>query len=274
MFKYILFLLFVISFNACAGDNETIDIRYLVVDTLGKTSSDQQKISAALNAYTNTLNEYFTNSQVALTAEVVDISFIPIESDHAEIILQNMQEEREGFANMFSDARRLGADYTFAITQHLLIQGQSRCGRAIAVNQSIAAISSTRSAFAVVNFACGAHTIAHELGHLMGLNHGDLVNRCDPNHGHSNALTPYAKGFGEGNCDGIFQPGEFGDIMIGGWMTTISGKGKKNLPIYSNPRITDERCGQQHRCGDPENGDAARTLNEYAKYYSGHETKP
>ena len=273
MLKRALSLLFVISLNACAG-NETIDIRYLVVDTLGKTPGDQQKVSGALHAYTDTLNEYFTNSEVALRAEVADISFIAIDTDESLAILKNMQEEREGFANMFSEAHQLGADYTFAITQRLLIDGQSRCGRAIAVNQSIAAISSTRTAFAVVNYACGAHTIAHELGHLMGLNHGDLVNRCNPNHRHSKALTPYAKGFGEGNCDSVFQEGEFGDIMVGGWMTTISGKGRKNLPIYSNPRITDERCGQQHRCGDPESGDAARTLNEHAKHYSGHESKP
>ena len=268
---YYAFLVSLWLYNS--ANAETIDIRYLVADDLGSTPTAQQTVTASLSRYTEELNQYYRNSKVHLTAHMLNVTFVPIDELEAEDILDDMQHENAGFADLFSTAHQIGADYTFAVTKELLIRGQARCGRAFAVNQTLPAISSTRSAFAVVNFACGAHTIAHELGHLMGLNHGALVDQCQPNHGHTAALTPYATGYGKGNCDRQYQKGEFGDIMVGGWMDTISGKGKKNLPLYSNPLLKDARCGTQQICGDPTIGDAARTLNEYAKYYAGHENR-
>lgn len=44
------------------------------------------------------------------------------------------------------------------------MQGKPGCGRAYAVNQSVEAISSTRKAFAVVNFVCGAHARGSRVG--------------------------------------------------------------------------------------------------------------
>lgn len=40
--------------------------------------------------------------------------------------------------------------------------------------------------------------------------------------------------------------------------------------MFSNPLIHDERCGPNKTCGDPLSGDAARALNENARYYASH----
>jgi len=253
---------------------ETIGIRFVVSNDLGRTALQRQKTETKLKEYVTGLNERYRNSEVALNAEIAQIEFVRIEETEGIRIINDMAHERNGFEAMFKKAHDFGADYTIAITDKLLMNGKPVCGRAYAVNQSIAAISDPRKAFAVVHFACGAHTIAHELGHLMGLNHGTLVDFCNPKRGHTSAIAPYANGYAEGNCDGKPQPGEFGDIMVGGRMKEIMGDDKGNLPIFSNPRIHDERCGTKKTCGDPVIGDAARALNENAHYFASHKKQP
>lgn len=250
---------------------ETIGIRFVVSDDLGRGKTHQQSTQAALERYVAELNGYYRSSEVALRAEIVDIEFSRIEAVEAVQILDDMAHERNGFTAMFQRADEFGADYTVAVTSNMLIRGKRLCGRSYAVNQTLEAISATRKAIAVVNFVCGAHTLAHELGHLMGLNHGSPVDLCQPKKGHTSAITPFANGYAVGNCDGKPQPGEFGDIMVGGWMGKINGNDKSSLRIFSNPRIHDERCGAAKTCGDAAIGDAARALNENARYYAAHE---
>jgi hypothetical protein len=249
---------------------ENIGIRFMVSDDLGVTEAQRKSTQSKLKTYVDVLNGYYRNSEVALKAEIVQIEFVRIASADDIRIIDDMADERNSFEGMFRKALDSGADYTITIVSKLMIQGKPGCGRAYAVNQSIAAISDPRKAFAVVHFACGAHTIAHELGHLMGLNHGTLVDFCNPKMGHTSAIAPYANGYAEGNCDGKPQPGEFGDIMVGGRMREIMGNDKGNLPLFSNPRIHDERCGKNKTCGDPATGDAARALNENAHYFASH----
>ena len=250
---------------------ETIGIRFIVSEDLGRSIEQQKTTETMLKKYVMELNGYYRNSEVSLNAEIVQIVFSRIEAVEDLQILDDMAHERNGFTDMFQKANEFGADYTVAIAHKLLTQGNPGCGRGYAVNKTVAEISSTRRAFAVVNFVCGAHTLAHELGHLMGLNHGTLVDLCNPNQGHTTAIAPYANGYGEGNCDGKPQTGEFGDIMVGGHMREIMGNDKASLPMYSNPRIHDDRCGKNRTCGDPVIGDAARALNENAHSYASHE---
>jgi len=249
---------------------ETIRIRFIVSDYLGITETQLKRTQSKLKTYVDVLNGYYRNSKVDIKAEIAQIEFIRIDSVGDTQIIEDMAHERNGFEYMFRKQHDSGADYTIAMVSKLMILGKPGCGRAYAVNKSIAAISDPRKAFAVVHFDCGAHTIAHELGHLMGLNHGTLVDFCNPKMGHTTAITPYANGYAEGNCDGKPQPGEFGDIMVGGRMKEIMGDDKGNLPIFSNPRIHDERCGKKKTCGDPAIGDAARALNENAHYFASH----
>lgn len=253
---------------------ESIGIRFIVSQDLGSTAAQQQQTRHMLAQYVAGLNERYRNSEINLTAEVVQIEFSRITSTNDVQIIGDMEQQRNGFEALFSKAYTYGADYTVAMVGKLLINGEPGCGRAYAVNQSVEAIADPRKAFAVVNFFCGAHTLAHELGHLMGLNHGTQVDSCNPNKGHTSAITPYANGYATGNCDGKLQPGEFGDIMVGGHMRAITGNDKSNLPLFSNPRLHDARCGFNQTCGDPLTGDAARALNENAHYYASHKTHP
>lgn len=257
--------------SRAVAEDVTIGIRFVVSDDLGKSATQQHVILEKLESYVAELNGYYRNSKVVLHAEIVDVEFSRIEAVDVMQILDDMAHEQNGFDVMFKKADEFGADYTVAMTSQLMIHGKPGCGRAYAVNQSVEAIASTRKAFAAVNFVCGAHTLAHELGHLMGLNHGTLVDFCHPKMGHTSAINPYANGYAVGNCDGKPQSGEFGDIMVGGHMREIIGNGKASLPIFSNPRIRDQRCGINSTCGDVAIGDAARTLNENAHYYAAHE---
>lgn len=252
---------------------ETIGIRFIVSDDLGLTATQQKNTRETLEKYVVTLNDYYRNSEVALKAEIVQIEFSRITAVSDIQIINDMAHERNGFEAMFKKAYQYNADYTIAMVSKLLMEGKPGCGRAYAVNLSIAAISDPRSAFAVVNFVCGAHTLAHELGHLMGLNHGTQVDTCNPGMGHATAIAPYANGYASGNCDGKLQAGEFGDIMVGGHMREIMGNDKGNLPLFSNAHLHDERCGVNKICGDPAIGDAARALNENAHYYASHKVR-
>lgn len=245
---------------------ETIGLRFVLADTLKRPG-----VEAKLAEWVETLNGYYRDSEVNLRAEIVAVDFAVIGEREVLPLLDDMARERNGFEGLFRSADEFGADYTVALVNHLLIRGKRGCGRAWAVNKTLEAASSTRTAFAAMDFACGAHTLAHELGHLMGLNHGSLVDRCEPGKGHVSALAPYANGYAFGNCDGRPQPGEFGDIMVGGWMKAVNGNGKSHLPLFSNPRIRNARCGTGGVCGDPASGDAARALNEHAHLYAGHE---
>ena len=250
---------------------ETIGIRFIVHDEISQTDADKKTVQEKLQRDVFLLNSYFRNSEVNLTAEIVNISFSKIEAIEAVTILADMSLEQNGFSGLFARASEFGADYTLAITGNLMINGRRGCGRAIGVNKTVAEISSTRRSLAVLDYACGAQTLAHELGHLMGLNHGNAVDACSPGRGHTTALKPYANGYGEGECNGKSGPEKFGTIMVGGWMKEINGNGHSSLPMFSNPRIRDLRCGKSGVCGDPMIGDAARVLNEHAKYYAAHE---
>ncbi|MBF0342031.1 MAG: hypothetical protein HQL95_13870, partial [Magnetococcales bacterium] len=248
-----------------------IGLRFVASQELGRDATKQHAFREKLTAHVVQLNRYYRESQVEMQADIVSVDFAEIASVEATEILADMRQERNGFARLFAAASHWGADFTVAVTGKLTLQGKPGCGRAWAVNQTREAISSTRNALMVYNPVCGAHTLAHELGHLMGLNHGPLVDGCEPGRGHAAAIAPYANGYGVGNCDSKPQPGEFGTIMVGGWMGRVMGNDKASLPLFSNPRIKDPRCGIRQVCGDPQTGDAARTLNENAHLYAAHE---
>lgn len=249
---------------------ESIGLRFMVDSELGRSATQRQTTGATLARYVAELNGYFSDSLVNLRAEIVDIEFSRFASDDVMQLLTDMEHEQHGFERLFSKANELGADFTVGISGKLMMRGKRGCGRAYAVNKTVAEISSTRRAFAVIDFACGAHTLAHELGHLMGLNHGSLVAQCQPKMGHTTAIAPYANGYAIGPCNGQWSPAKFGTIMVGGWMREINGN-QKSVPLFSNPRLRDARCGENMICGDPLLADEARALNENAHHYAAHE---
>ncbi|MBF0613907.1 MAG: hypothetical protein G8237_02065 [Magnetococcales bacterium] len=248
-----------------------IGIRFVVDHALENHTAKQSSIQTQLSEHVHTLNRFLRESAVWIQADIVHIDFRHIQSVEAVEILNDMRAERHGFEGLFHHADRWGADVTVAVVKKLTLRGQPGCGRAWAVNKTLSALATTANSLMVYHPICGAHTLAHELGHLMGLNHGHLVDRCQPNQGHASAITRYANGFAVGNCDGQPQPGEFGTIMVGGWMKQIMGNDKASLPLFSNPRLQDARCGLSGICGDPEYSDEARALNEHARHFAGHE---
>lgn len=263
----LIFALLTWSVSVCG---QVIGLRFVVDGRTASTTQQRQLVVDRLHKQVDELNEYYANSQVVLRAGVVDVSFLPILSGDAIDILEDMKFERRGFERLFDRANEMGADYTIAVATSLTLRGRPSCGRAYAVNQTLAAISTTRTAFLVMGSTCKAQTLAHELGHLMGLNHGTLIAECTGKRTHQSAIASYANGWGQGNCDGKPQEGEFGTIMVGGYMKHVDGR-NGGLPMFSNPRIEDARCGPTRRCGDALRGDSARVLNEYARVYAAHE---
>ena len=261
-------LLWLIGSNNLFAQN--IGLGFWVDEKIAQTSAQKQALENRLDQQVTELNTYFSNSLVDLTAEIVNIQYVGIEQTDAVKIVDDMVTERNGFAGLFAKADEYGADYSFAIVDNLILRGQQNCGRGFAVNKTLNEITSLRRSVAVVNNRCGAQTLAHELGHLLGLNHGNLVDACIPGKGHNAAMTPYAQGYAQGNCDQKLQLGEFGTIMVGGYMREINGDGHSNLPLFSNAQLKDARCGKQGVCGDAKFADAARVLNENKQVYADH----
>ncbi len=254
--------------SAHAGTVE-YGIRFVVDATQEHEIGERERTSERLATIIEELNGYYRNSKIVLRAVVTDLSFVDLDAEEAKDILGLMEREQAPFAGLFANAERAGADYTVVITRRLKLDGKRGCGRAYAVNRTVAEIAAPSRRLAVVNPDCGAHTLAHELGHLMGLNHGVHVDACRSGRGHATALTPHALGYAVGNCDGKPQEGEFGSIMVGGWMGVVTGQWSRgSLPMYSNPRVRSPLCGSDQICGDPATGDAARVLNEHAHLYA------
>ncbi|GAB6043519.1 hypothetical protein JCM17961_41970 [Endothiovibrio diazotrophicus] len=252
------------------GADAVIDLRFVVDAGAAPDAAARTKLRERLTGHVTTLNGYFRDSRVALRARLAAVDFTPVAERDAARLLDAMSREAPPFAGLFRRTAAVGADYTFALVKGLTVRGHGRCGRALKIPRSEAELASPRSALAVLDVACGPHSLAHELGHLMGLNHGAAVDACQPGRGHDHAAAPYANGYAVGNCDGEPQPGEFGTIMVGGWMRTIHGDQHASLPLFSNAALHDPRCGSDGRCGDPATGDAARFLNAHAALYAGH----
>ncbi|MBF0275537.1 MAG: hypothetical protein HQK84_09930 [Nitrospinae bacterium] len=249
---------------------EEIGLQFLVKETVTDYTQRENK-TKKINAIVNEVNSYFLKSGVNLYATVNYIAFQPIRSNDTVTILQEMYERRGDFITLAVTADEYGADFTIAIADGMRLNGKNACGRGYDVNQTVEEISQSKRAVAVIQLVCGAHTLAHELGHLMGLNHGFLINSCIPGKGHTSAIEPYANGYAEGNCDGRPQAGEFGTIMVGGWIRNVNGHNKSSVEIFSNPDIYNKSCGKKGRCGDLNSANAAKALNKYAKIYASHE---
>ncbi len=262
-----------LSVSAHAAD---IGIHIAIDNALVTATTTQQQLREQMEAFIFELNEYYDDSNIDLRGVTENVEFIDISNNgqltNATTILNNIGNEVGDFQGVFNDADRFGADYIVAIVGSL----SGVCGQAMAVNTTQANISTTRRAYAVSRLDCDADTFAHELGHLMGLAHGNRVATCLSNNAHMTALTPYARGWAEGNCNQANDQDEFGTIMVGNWLYLVTGWGNINnfkVPLFSSPNLTHATCGADDNCGDAANGDAARALNENRNTYSAHEAR-
>lgn len=265
------------ALSACAAA-EGFGIRFVVDDTTLLSQESRELMVLNLNQKIKELNAIYRDSQVDLTANIVDLQFSTMQDRDLTVILREMQVKKGAFTDFVAKANQYGADFTVAIVPHLQTQSYWQLGKrnicgAAHGNWNLPDLKSVETSYAVINPSCGTSSLAHELGHLMGVNHGIAMARCFPDKKEGVPITPYAYGYSEGECNGKPSPEKFGDIMTGGLMQFVDGS-LKWVTVFSNPRIRRPECGARGICGDPEVGDAARALNENAKYFIKHHSRP
>ncbi len=253
-----------------------IGVHIVVDDNLVTATTTQDDLRESMDLFVLETNEFYEESGVDINLVLENLDFRDISNNgtvtNPGTLLNNIENENGVFNGIFVDADRFGADYIVAIVEVL----DNVCGRAVAVNTTQQDIAATDRAYAVSRLDCGSDTFAHELGHLMGLAHGDLVTTCTGNTIHQTALVDYARGWAEGDCDGSNDGNEFGTIMVGNWINLATGWTNINdfkIPLFSSPDLTNEGCGDDEICGDANTGDAVRALNENRVVYASHEAR-
>ncbi|MBB3061169.1 RICIN domain-containing protein [Microbulbifer rhizosphaerae] len=178
----------------------------------------------AMQNWVTQINNAYQDSQVDVQLRLVGV--MPHEEAGSDMgaVLENLRVDEE--ANNLRN--QLGADFVTQIHQ------QGSCGIAYFAVAS-------EWAWGVVGPDCGPMTMAHELGHNMGLAHSRRQG--------DESGTRYRYGLGHG----VDQT--FGSIMTYHWLFDAPRVSK-----FSNPRITcnGEPCGVEE--GQPDEADAAKAI--------------
>ncbi len=273
-----------------------IGVYVTVDDNMVTTTTSQDDLVANVDQLILEANELYDESNVDIELVPVVINFRDFSFTDPTDLLAEISGANNEFSDILLQADRSGADYIIAMTQ---LDNHDLCGKAISVNTSQSAISRTSSAIALSDPDCGEDTFVHELGHLMGLAHGDQVSRARSEAGHSAALTNYAKGWGNiveldsptvttlvngvwvdanGTGDESREQGEFSTLMVGNHVAHWTGTTwNVKVPLFSSPTNFHSICGTDIYgdgipCGDSANGDAVRALNENRLTYASHES--
>jgi hypothetical protein len=262
-----------------------IGVYVTVDDNMVTTIKTQNDWRAEVDQMLFEANEIYDDSGVAINLVSSHVDFRNFTYTTSAGLLSEIAAEDNEFVNILRDSDRHGADYIVALTE---LDALNLCGQAISVNTSQATISSTDQAIALSDPDCGQDTFVHELGHLMGLAHGDQVSAARNNTVHSTALTNYAKGWGNTDtlesagdtwADENRESGEYGTLMVGNHIMYWTGTTwNVRVPLFSSINNFHVLCGTDISgndipCGDATNGDAARALNENSLTYAGHEAK-
>lgn len=278
---------------------------------------DEASITNTVNSWINGTNTRYRDSLVNIELKNLGVQFVDIQPDQINVnvddILSGMQGATGVFSELYNIADERGADYIYTIVENY--DDDDICGKAISVNlnsdisssngvedtevantniiiggivgliaksiQKSTNVSETRWAIATSEIGCGVDTFAHELGHTMGLAHGDQVAECFNSDSHRTGIKSYGKGWGDWDCDTDTQNNdefdEFGTIMAGNYIfgtdaedhtRTISPR----VDLFSNPNVVHADCGSNDVCGNASNGDSARVLNEFRNNYASHES--
>ena len=295
--KTLLFCGVINTFSFCSSAIEVeVGVQIIVDDNLIGRNRDEADLTFEMNTFIEESNGYFRRSGVDIQLKLENIIFSDISNNGRETnpdtLLNNMRNQRNGFDNIFTTADRTGSDYTVAIFESL----DGVCGKAAGVHTSIFDIMRTDRAYAIAEIGCDSDTFVHELGHLMGLAHGDQVEACKGG-GHDRAIENFSKGFafipgasvkpvrGAGgvtfdNCVVADDGGNyFGTIMVGNHVSPAQAAvdrgttGFSKVPVFSGPNVRNVNCGETEICGDGENGNAVNALNRLSFFYAIHETR-
>lgn len=276
-------VLFYILFSCPMVKGEEIGILFIVdaVPGLGSNSSEQQQTQEELERFIFELNGYYEESGIQISAKLEHIIFDVVtvngQVTNANTILSRMENNDWGFSELSELVERYGADYVSTIVNELTgSSGEAICGKAMRVANSEEELENRETGYHVMGVECDSDTFAHEIGHSMGLAHGNYVANCLNNSVHMQAIDGDAKGFGVGNCDGIpnFQT-EFGTIMVGNYIGGLNAEGSLALkvPLFSSPNLTNGGCGINDICGDSFIANSVRALNFYRDIYSNREDR-
>ena len=236
---------------AAATGTQTIDL--LVYYTPGMVSAygSVNAVATRVDALIAAANQAYLAGGLGYQVRRVGLDPISLDDKTSNNTLLNQMNARSGvFSTMNARRNQLGADLVTVI-RPLYAQAQGGCGVGYVsgyggtnVSQyaeyglSVLGDGNDRAGQGVY---CEALTLAHELGHNMGLMHDRATVATQ---GGGSGVTPYAYGY----------------AVAGRWGTIMSYTYPRQLK-FSNPK--DYTCGNAERCGLPET-DAASADNAKA----------
>lgn len=201
----------------------TVDV-LVAYDSAAKTKLGGEP-AVAMQSWVNQINGYYANSQIDVQLRLVGTVLHEEASSDMSTMLRSLQAN----AVMRTERDKLGADFV------VMMSPKASCG--IGYISVLAAY-----AYSIVGPQCGPMTMAHELGHNMGLNHS----RKQGNTGGYR----YAYGLGHG------VDYSFSTIMAYAHVYSTSRMGK-----FSNPNVScnGQPCGIP--AGKPGEADSALAIN-------------
>lgn len=218
--------------SAAAAQAATMDV--LVVYDSGAKSQLGGEPSTVARSWVNQINSYYANSKVDIKLNLVGTSYHSESGSSVTDLITNLQKD----SSVRSKRDSLGADFV------VMMSDKANCGIGYVT-------MSSQYAYSVVGPKCGPMTMAHELGHNMGLDHSRKQGKT------SGARYSYALGYG--------VEYSFATIMSYAHLYGTSRIGK-----FSNPNVSchGKPCGVP--AGKSNEADAARALqnvrNELSNY--------
>ena len=153
-----------------------------------------------------------------------------------------------------------GADVVQLISRTQVGQGYGVCGIGYVLsgpkNSGTFQNGAWASAYGITGVDCSLSTMAHEIGHNMGLRHSYEQDQTE------GYYTYLARGIHQGTYEwgrGYGVQGRFSTIMAYPQVFNASVQ----APLFSTPNVVDTTCANQ-ACGRASFADAARALNDMA----------
>jgi hypothetical protein len=212
------------SIGSAAPSSVTLDL--LIFYDKAANQYFNNEVDTAMQSWVNQMNTFNANSEAKIRWRIVGI--VPREGVGAKSgdVLGSLYDDDQ--RNSFRT--RFGADFVV----QLAAKGDV-CGIGYVAN-------SAGGAFNVMDPGCGPMTMAHELGHNMGLQHSRLDGRD------SGARFRYGLGY--------VVPGKFGDIM-----SYAANHNATRIGKYSNPRQMQSGEPFGIAAGLPNEADAVLAIN-------------